>query len=521
MKKQLVFHPILIALFPVLLIYSQNIHLILLEGIIFPILIIVTVAIGLWASIKFILKNTIKSGLISSIYIFLFFSYGHIFNIVESNLTQESFVSIHVILLILYTVIAVLSTYYLVKTNRRLNNFTTITNTMSIALMVFVIYNIGAYNFQSSSFEIQDDDLDPIILGADSKNISDIYYIVMDEYASLRTLDEVFDYDNSNFVEFLEDRGFYVTKNSHSNYAVTFLSLSSTLNMEYQNYLSDIVDSESIDQRIPYQLISNNAVMKNFKSLGYRIYNIDSGWWGTRSLNIADENLCSSNQNIDFHTLYELKQTSIIRSFDMYIKEPTSNFFRQDKRDRINCQFDEITEINKRTEKPVFVFMHVTAPHDPYVFGPNGEEVYYKYTFGETAKVGNSDNVDPAKKPYLDQLIYLTKILQKTIDKILENSDNPPIIIIQSDTGPHINFKDLNLTIEQQNLGRMNIFNAYYFPDEKYTLLHDYITPVNSFRIVLDSQFKTNYGLLDDRVFFSTYEKPYTLIEITDFGILD
>ncbi len=312
MKKQLVFHPILIALFPVLLIYSQNIHLILLEGIIFPILIIVTVAIGLWASIKFILKNIIKSGLISSIYIFLFFSYGHIFNIVESNLTQESFVSIHVILLILYTVIAVLSTYYLVKTNRRLNNFTTITNTMSIALMVFVIYNIGAYNFQSSSFEIQDDDLDPIILGADSKNISDIYYIVMDEYAPLRTLDEVFDYDNSNFIEFLEDRGFYVTKNSHSNYAVTFLSLSSTLNMEYQNYLSDIVDSESIDQRIPYQLISNNAVMKDFKSLGYRIYNIDSGWWGTRSLNIADENLCSSNQNIDFHTLYELKQTSII-----------------------------------------------------------------------------------------------------------------------------------------------------------------------------------------------------------------
>ena len=243
-------------------------HLIFLEGIIFPILIIVTVAIGLWASIKFILKNIIKSGLISSIYIFLFFSYGHIFNIVESNLTQESFVSIHVILLILYTVIAVLSTYYLVKTNRRLNNFTTITNTMSIALMVFVIYNIGAYNFQSSSFEIQDDDLDPIILGADSKNISDIYYIVMDEYAPLRTLDEVFDYDNSNYVEFLEDRGFYVTKNSHSNYAVTFLSLSSTLNMEYQNYLSDIVDSESIDQRIPYQLISNNAVMKDFKSLG-------------------------------------------------------------------------------------------------------------------------------------------------------------------------------------------------------------------------------------------------------------
>jgi len=37
-KKFIVIHPILIALFPVFLVYSQNIHLILIQGIIFPIL---------------------------------------------------------------------------------------------------------------------------------------------------------------------------------------------------------------------------------------------------------------------------------------------------------------------------------------------------------------------------------------------------------------------------------------------------------------------------------------------------
>ena len=65
----------------------------------------------------------------------------------------------------------------------------------------------------------------------------------------------------------------------------------------------------------------------------------------------------------------------------------------------------------------------------------------------------------------------------------------------------------------------MSIFNAYFFPNEKYDLLYDDITPVNSFRIVFDSHFQTNYGILEDNVFFSTYEKPYTLIEITDFSI--
>ena len=517
MKKQIVFHPILIALFPVLLIYSQNIHLILLQGLIFPILIIVAVTIALWISIKFILKNTIKSGLISSICIFLFFSYGHIFKIIESNLTQESFVSIHIILLILYTVIAVLSIYYLVKTNRRLNNFTTITNTMSIALMVFVIYNIGAYNFQSSSFEVQDDSFNSIILGNDFKNTSDIYYIVMDEYASLRILDKIYDYDNSNFVEFLEDRGFYVTKNSHSNYAQTFLATSSTLNMKNVNYLSDIVGEESLDQRIPYQMISNNIVMKNFKHMGYEIYNFDSGWWGTRNLQIADVNLCSKNQSMDFHTLYKLKQTSILRIFDVFIKDPTSKIFHQERRDRIFCQFDDITKIKQETEKPVFVFMHVMAPHDPYVFGPNGEEVNYKYTFGPTGTA----YLDPSEEKiaYLNQLTYLTKILEETIENLLENSDGPPIIIIQSDTGPDIGFSDA--TNELRQASRMSIFNAYYFPNEKYDLLYDDITPVNSFRIIFDSHFQTNLGIVEDKVFFSTYEKPYTLIEITDFGILD
>ena len=160
--------------------------------------------------------------------------------------------------------------------------------------------------------------------------------------------------------------------------------------------------------------------------------------------------------------------------------------------------------------------MHVMAPHDPFVFGPNGEEVDYKYTFGPTGNPYLSSSEE--NKAYLNQLIYLTKILQQTIDKLTENSDNPPIIILQSDTGPGINYMDT--TKEVTEIVRTSIFNAYYFPDEKYDLLYHDITPVNSFRVVFDSQFQTNNGLLKDKVFFSTYEKMYTFIEITDFSIV-
>jgi len=508
-KKFIIIHPILIALFPVFLVYSQNIHLILIQGIIFPILIILGITIAIWVSIKFILKNTRKSALLTSLYVFLFFSYGIIFKILESNVTEEYFILIHVLLLIAYTALVVFITYYIIKTRRNFSYVTSTTNVVSIILLSLIFFNITTYNFENFS-SFNDETYEPIIVGNNLGSLPDIYYIVLDEYAPLRTLNTVYDYDNSDFVKFLQERDFYIAKNSHSNYAETFLAMASTLNMKYVNYLSDTVGEESLDQRIPYQMISNNHVMKNLKSIGYEIYNFDSGWWGTRSLQIADANLCSKNQNMDFHTLHALKQISIFRAFDMFIKDPSSEIFHQERRDRIFCQFDDITKIKQETEKPVFVFMHVMAPHDPYVFGPDGEEVDYKYTFGPTGTAYLDPNEE--KTAYLNQLIYLTKILKDVIKNLQENSENQPIIIVQSDTGPSTKFGEtMN---EMHQVDRMSIFNAYYFPNGKYDLLSDNVTPVNSFRIVFDSHFETNYGLVDDRVFYSTYEKPYELNEL-------
>jgi len=515
-KKFIIIHPILIALFPVFLVYSQNIHLILIQGIIFPILIILGITIAIWVSIKFILKNTRKSALLTSLYVFLFFSYGIIFKILESNVTEEYFILIHVLLLIAYTALVVFITYYIIKTRRNFSYVTSTTNVVSIILLSLIFFNITAYNFENFS-SFNDETYEPIIVGNNLGSLPDIYYIVLDEYAPLRTLNTVYDYDNSDFVKFLQERDFYIAKNSHSNYAETFLAMASTLNMKYVNYLSDTVGEESLDQRIPYQMISNNHVMKNLKSIGYEIYNFDSGWWGTRSLQIADVNLCSKNQNMDFHTLHALKQISIFRAFDMFIKDPSSKIFHQERRDRIFCQFDDITKIKQETEKPVFVFMHVMAPHDPYVFGRDGEEVDYKYTFGPTGIA----YLDPSeeKTAYLNQLIYLTKTLRGVIENLQENSENQPIIIIQSDTGPSTKFGET--VNEMHQVDRMSIFNAYYFPNGKYDLLSDDITPVNSFRIVFDSNFQTDYGLVEDRVFYSTYEKPYELIEMNELLILN
>jgi hypothetical protein len=61
----------------------------------------------------------------------------------------------------------------------------------------------------------------------------DVYYIILDGYSRGDVLDEVFDYDNRPFLTRLESLGFSVADNSRSNYAMTRLSLPSSLNMDY------------------------------------------------------------------------------------------------------------------------------------------------------------------------------------------------------------------------------------------------------------------------------------------------
>ena len=57
--------------------------------------------------------------------------------------------------------------------------------------------------------------------GADTPR--DIYYIIVDGYASSSTLEEIYGYDNHEFTDYLTERGFYVASESRSNYAKSTL----------------------------------------------------------------------------------------------------------------------------------------------------------------------------------------------------------------------------------------------------------------------------------------------------------
>lgn len=150
-------------------------------------------------------------------------------------------------------------------------------------------------------------------------------------------------------------------------------------------------------------------------------------------------------------------------------------------------------------------------PHQPYVFGPNGEPLISKILTLES-------KVDPDDQPlYLGQLQFTNKKIKEVVEKLTE-TENPPIIIIQSDHGGRV--------FEHENdyeylLKYLNNFNAYYFPGEGRNIEFETATQVNSFRILFNLLFDDEYELLEDRIYWEplTMDKTKEVEDVTDILI--
>jgi hypothetical protein len=55
----------------------------------------------------------------------------------------------------------------------------------------------------------------------------------------------------------------------------------------------------------------------------------------------------------------------------------------------------------------------------------------------------------------------------------------------------------------------MAILNAYYLPNAGEQFLYEKMSPVNSFRVVFNTNFGGNYGLLEDISRYTLSREPY------------
>ena len=487
LTKSIVIHPFLFAIFPIIFLLSYNIDTVSLDEIIWPSLIVILVTFLLWVLLSLIFKNRKKSGLVVSIGLILFFFYGHIY-ILFGQVEKEVSIS-HELLLPTFLVLFIIGTYFIAKSKKKFDNATTIVNVIAISLIGISSVNIATYYLDSSNYfeatNVEQELKSSTI--SNKNNYPDIYYIILDEYANTNNLKKYLNYDNQEFINFLTEKGFFVAPKSFSNYARSTVSIPSTLNMQYiHNGISD-EGFEHLNLRAAFYLTENNKIMQHLKSKGYTTFSFNSGHGTTMNIKISDFNLCNDVNNLDSEFVPLLLRTTMLNPIHI-------QFFAGDYRDRILCIFNELSKMQERNEAPKFVFAHIMLPHQPYVFGANGEPVM--------PEAINKLNLFWDEERYLNQLKFANEKIKVVLDQLVK-AENPPVVIILSDHGMRYGKNNWeNPSKEFLDLRYAN-FKAYYFPNMGRNMLFEETTNVNSFRVLFNLYFNDDFDLLEDRILVS------------------
>jgi hypothetical protein len=465
-KGPVVFHPLLFAAFPILFLYVYNISETSMSQVWLPLGVSMAGALVLWAVLSLILRSLSKGGFATAIFLVFFFSYGRLYDVLEAWGVSVK----HAYLLSTMLFIWGYCVYFISRAKRDFRITTRMLNIAAVVLIVINLFNIVSYQIRLARLEAvaqgpsQEQAANATTNQENLEAMPDIYYIVPDSYDTARSVSEQYNYDNSPFVNWLISKGFFIASESKSRYPVTYLSLGSSLNMEY------IPDTEAVE--VVHQKINHNKVANLLKAYGYKYIHIGSWWSPTMYTSDADVNVSfyktTEHGTAPVEFVGVLWKTTMLRPFyNLLYSNQNQSYFRLGIINTLDY-LKKVPDID--VGGPKFVFAHIICPHGPWVFGANGEPI------------------DPANwcnpQFYLGQYIFIAGEIEKVVDALLEKSIVPPIVIIQSDTGFLSNWE--------------KIFNAYYLPGDGKNQLYDNISPVNSFRIIFNHYFGENYELLED-----------------------
>jgi hypothetical protein len=274
----------------------------------------------------------------------------------------------------------------------------------------------------------------PTMAGVPELSQPDIYVILLDGYPRADVLEYAFGIDNSPFEDELRQRGFEIAPAAHSDYLWTHVSLSSMLNMAYVEEIEPlrrIIDGEAPLYPGLYNAINHNAGFDLARSHGYDVVGISAGF-EQLTLRQADVFIDGGEMNE-----YELK---LINStwLGQVVTVLAPYFAAGQHADRVRSNLDALAVVAAAPhEQPRIVFDHVGTPHQPSVFGRDGElySVPLDDAFYADSPIQKGMSQEEFDDRYRANLEYVNGLILESVDDILAASDTPPVIVFWADHG--------------------------------------------------------------------------------------
>ncbi len=422
----------------------------------------------------------------AGVFLVLFFNYGHFYNLIGGiEITNLKGSQIHLFLLIASLLIYLFARYH----KESLLNQTTSINLMSLVLLIIPLIQLGQYTISTRSNNIPETNDSPFDL--ETNTYPDIYYIILDAYNRADNM-LALGFDNSSFLDSLREIGFFVADCSQSNYQRTALSLASSLNMDYLFYAIPNDGPKDENPQPVYNALPNNRVRGELEQIGYQTIAFQSGYrWGEwRDADIyykPDSNLLFVKYITPFENLFlESTALKIALDFNWLPFLNDTYMLYGEHYERVHYILDTLPEV-ATLPGPKFIYAHIIVPHSPYVFLPDGSVNPEANTQYWTDTQGYISNVE-----------FINAAIEPVIKQIIQQSENPPIIVLQGDHG--------TVFLPGRNYF---ILNAYYLPGKDTLDIPLTITPVNTFRLIFNLYFNTDFPYREDVSFSNDIGHPY------------
>ncbi len=429
-------------------------------------------------------RNRIKSGIFTISFLIIFFFFGSAYDFLQQMQLPSLLVS-YKFLLALIVVIMVVLAILLKKKAPPLKTH----QFFFLLFSVLMLIEIGTSIYYIISGRNNDPAIKNSPLAVQLKPVGsqpDIFFIVFDEYTSSKALKKYFKFDNSGFDSTLESDGFFISHDSKSNYSSTVMSMASTLNMQYFNRPMENTDIDTHSLLEGALSINKSYVPGLLEQQGYQIINY--GLFDVGSHRAAGPRPFRDYEArvLTLETLWGRIQRDIL--WNLVVRMPGySEKKLGDKEyiERNQSNFHQfLTELNKPSSKPRLVLSHLLLPRRPAYVDRNGNA---RITSMEDFRDENHDSL------YLEQVLYANKLIDSIGKAAIKERQRPLVVIIEGDHGNR--YAAWGINIREKHF--MNL-NTYYFSDRDYSKLYDSISPVNSFRVVLNKYFNAGLPMLKD-----------------------
>ena len=524
-------YPWLLVIYATLHLYASNLGFVIDYEVVHVLVVQMTALLIGFFILNAVSRNRYKSACILGLLCLSFSLSGHTYNLVADSISLEAWTA----LLLVCTDIVIMFLH--AKGTRSF--FVSIASTANLVSFTLVCLTgvaiVRGYNarppfvapvLENSMYTVFGDTRPK---RNDSSERPDIYYIIPDGYPSDSWLQDAMNYDNADFSQALEERGFKIARHAQANYGATLVSLASILNMRhFNNNPSPFLDLDYLRLSI-----ADSVVARKLKELGYTYIQLLSGYLipspiadinrdftpgGPIDISVMQSDISPAilyNSPVDSDTTDDLQRfykqsfislyidTTILRIVGteltrlLYVDSSTP--YGLSAPERFLETIENVESIVSMPEA-TFAMIHLMKPHEPTVFNERGE------------LIGRIQQ--PSHQEYFAEFAFTNSKFLELIDMILDGSGNPPVIIFQADHGSTYG----DVWTKDRRTTHFNTYSAYYLPETSALDLPEPFTLINIFPLILFELFESEYELQHDKLFELPvgYDDPFLQVDVTD-----